>query len=425
MMKNKWFTTIIGLLLIIGMASVALGLVNGRGRRGVTASTVTLVQTAQNQPAQSSAAQLVGNYSGAIKLNVTVGGVYSDTLATPPAPGAGTPTPPDLGSIDLSLQLSQADNALTGYVSLDKTLVYSVEHTLGAGAASVKIGPYLNGSFDGVNLTVQSEKVALIVSGRTVQRQFRLTGTSTASDGGQISGEYRETLWGYTSVPVTVIGSFTLQRPGFGSNVPVTSSQAPDAGADTATTAQGAAITLNVLANDSVANGGALIITSVSKPQFGTATTNGQTVTYTPNTNFVGNDNFSYFVSDGKGGTATGSVSITVNGPGGTSQAPTAANDTATTASGNAVTIDVLANDGNPNGDLLTITIDGPPSHGTAAVNNGKLLYTPNAGFTGTDSLTYIISDGKGGTATATVTITVTPGSQSTGRALYLPLIRR
>jgi len=425
MMKNKWFTTIIGLLLIVGMASVALGLGHWRGLRSATASSVTLAQAAQTQPAQSGTAPIVGAYSGTVKLNVTVGGVYSDTLATPPPPAAGTPPPPDLGSIDLSLQLAQAANALTGYVSLEKTLVYSVEHTLGTGAAGVKIGPYLNGTFDGINLTVQSEKVALVVSGRTVQRQFRLTGTSTASDGGQLSGEYRETLWGYTNVPVTVIGNFTLQRPGFGSAVPVASNKVPDVVADTATTAQGAAVTINVLTNDTDANGGALTITSVSKPQFGTASTNGQTVTYMPNANFVGNDSFSYIVSDGQGGTATGSVTITVNEPGGSNQLPTAANDTATTTSGNAVTIDVLANDADPNGDILAITSDGPPSHGTAAVDNGKIIYTPNVDFTGTDSFTYIVSDGKGGTATATVTINVTSGGQTSGNKVYLPIVRR
>ncbi|MCL4858349.1 MAG: tandem-95 repeat protein [Caldilineaceae bacterium] len=415
-MKNRWFTLAMGLLLMIGLSIVALGAVNWRGQRGAPASSVILAQPAQSQPAESGAAQIAGNYSGAVKLDVTVGGVFSNTLATPPPPGAGTPTPPDLGSIDLSLQLTQTGNALSGYVSLDKTLVYSVEHTLGTGANSIKIGPYVNGGFDGTNLTLQSEKVTLVVSGRTVQRQFRLTGTSTASDGGQVSGEYRETLWGYASVPVTVIGSFTLQRPGFGSNVPLPSNQAPTVVADTATTTQGVAVTINVLANDSDPDGDALTITSVSKPQFGAATTNGQTVTYTPNANFVGNDTFSYVVSDGKGGAATGSVTITVTGPGGPNRAPTAANDTATTPAGVAVTIDVLANDSDPDGDALTITIDGPPSHGAATVNNGKVVYTPQAGFTGTDRFTYIVSDGKGGTASATVTITVT-GSGNPNRA--------
>jgi hypothetical protein len=276
MMKNKWFTMAMGLLLMVGLASVALGMVNLHGLRSATASTVTLAQAAQNSPGQSNAAQLAGNYSGAVKLNVTVVGVFSDTLAMPPAPGAGDPIPPDLGSIDLSLQLSQTSNALSGYVNLDKTLVFGAEHTLGSGASSLKIGPYVNGTFDGTNLVLQSERVSIVASGRTVQRQFRITGKIAKSDGSQISGEYRETLWGYTSVPVTVIGTFTLQRPVFGSSVPVTSNKAPDVVADSATTAPGAVVIINVLANDSTTNGSTLTITSVSQPQFGTATTSSR-----------------------------------------------------------------------------------------------------------------------------------------------------
>jgi hypothetical protein len=79
-----------------------------------------------------------------------------------------------------------------------------------------------------------------------------------------------------------------------------------------ATTPQGVAVTLSVLANDSDANGDALTVTSVSKPQFGAATTDGQRVTYTPGATFVGTDSFSYFVSDGRGGVATGSVTVSV-----------------------------------------------------------------------------------------------------------------
>ena len=73
----------------------------------------------------------------------------------------------------------------------------------------------------------------------------------------------------------------------------------------------------------------------------------------------------------------------------------------------------------------MSISIDGPPSNGTATVENGKIVYTPNSGFTGTDTFTYIVSDGKGETATATVTVTVTLTGQPGGNALYLPLIRR
>lgn len=406
-MKNKWFAMAMGLLLMAGISGVALGLVHWLELRGAPFTSITLTQPAQNQPTQIDANQFVGAYSGVVKLNTTVTGVYSDTLATPPPPGAGTPPPPDLGSIDLSLTLSQTNSALSGYVSLDKTLVYSVEHTLGSGASAVKIGPYLSGVVNGSNINVQSEKISLTVDGRALQRQFRLLSTSVTNNGAQLEGEYRETLWGYTSAPITVIGAFTLQRAGANAITPVLAPTAPNVVADTGTTTQGQAVTINVLSNDSAANGGTLTITAVGKPQFGTATTDGKTVTYTPNANFTGTDTFSYVASDGKGGTSTGSVTVIVNGPGGANQPPTATNDTATTAPGVAILIDVLANDSDPNGDPLSISIDGAPQHGTAVVQNGKVLYTPNSGFSGTDNFTYVASDDKGGTATALVTITV------------------
>ncbi|MEZ4617698.1 MAG: hypothetical protein R2867_19590 [Caldilineaceae bacterium] len=71
----------------------------------------------------------MGDYGGVVNLEATVIGVYSDTLNIPPAEAG---TSPDLGSIDLSIALSQNNSAINGYVTLDKTLVYSVEHTLGS-----------------------------------------------------------------------------------------------------------------------------------------------------------------------------------------------------------------------------------------------------------------------------------------------------
>lgn len=224
---------------------------------------------------------------------------------------------------------------------------------------------------------------------------------------------------------MTVLGTFTLQRPVFDQNAPDTSNKTPDAVADSTVTGQGAAVTLNVVANDTDANGAALTVISVSKPQFDTATTNGQNVTYTPNAAFVGEDHFTYLVSDGKGAQAAGSVTVTVNGAGGPNQPPTAGNDNVGTTPGTALTINVLGNDSDPNGDALLITIDSQPAHGTAVVQNGQIVYTPTVDYTDTDSFTYIVSDGKGGTAKATVTITISASGQPGKGALYLPLVWR
>jgi hypothetical protein len=103
---------------------------------------------------------------------------------------------------------------------------------------------------------------------------------------------------------------------------------------------------------------------------------------------------------------AFASVSGTSNNP------PVAVGDSATTPSGTPVTLNVLANDSDPDNDPLTVSGATAPAHGAAAVNaDNTITYTPAAGYTGPDSFTYTIGDGRGGTASGAVSITVTsPG---------------
>ena len=314
MMKHTWFNITIAGALMLSLVVMITPMFSVRGMARPTAALAVQPQTIDAAAVGANAAQLVGDYSGAVKLQFTAAGVYSDTLATPPPPAAGQPEPPDMGAIDLALHLSQNGSALSGYVSLDKTLVFAAAHTIQNSGAALKIGPYVNGSFNGTNLTLVSERVAATLSGQPIQRQFRLSGAISASDGSRISGEYRETMWGATHQPVTVVGAFTLQRPVFATGAPDTSNKAPNTVADNAATPRGIAVTINVLANDTDPNGDALTITAVSKPQFGAATTNGQNVTYTPKAGFAGQDSFSYFVSDGHGNTTAGSVTVIVGG---------------------------------------------------------------------------------------------------------------
>jgi Bacterial Ig domain len=91
-----------------------------------------------------------------------------------------------------------------------------------------------------------------------------------------------------------------------------------------------------------------------------------------------------------------------------TNRAPIANPDTATTKPATPVTINVLANDSDPDGDPLTVTTVTDPPRGTATRNaDNTVTYRPDCGFTGTDMFTYTISDGRGGTASALVTVTV------------------
>ena len=179
---------------------------------------------------------------------------------------------------------------------------------------------------------------------------------------------------------------------------------APIAQDDARSTPEDTAVTIDVLANDTDPDGDALAITAVSAPQNGTATAVSAGVRYTPDANFSGTDTFTYTISDGNGATATATVTVTVTP---VNDAPVARDDARSTPEDTAVTIDVLANDSDPDGDALAITAVGRPQNGTAVEVDGQIRYTPQAGFSGTDTFTYTVADEEGATATATVTVTV------------------
>ncbi|HET8645365.1 MAG TPA: cadherin-like domain-containing protein, partial [Vicinamibacteria bacterium] len=93
---------------------------------------------------------------------------------------------------------------------------------------------------------------------------------------------------------------------------------------------------------------------------------------------------------------------------------PEARDDVAATRPGTPVAIDALANDSDPQGDALRVVRIGAPAQGTAAVGTGGLVtYIPAAGFEGTDTFTYTVSDGLWGTDQAAVTVTVTADNQA------------
>lgn len=177
----------------------------------------------------------------------------------------------------------------------------------------------------------------------------------------------------------------------------------PDAVDDAAVTSPGAALTVEVLANDTDADGDAIFVTSVTDPSHGTATHDGAVVSYAPDAGFSGVDHFFYTISDGFGGSDVAQVTINVNA------SPVAGADSVTIWEDQARTIDVLANDSDPDGDALTVISAGSASHGSTTLNaDGTITYVPNADFHGTDGFAYTVSDAHGATSTATVTVTVT-----------------
>jgi outer membrane protein OmpA-like peptidoglycan-associated protein len=181
--------------------------------------------------------------------------------------------------------------------------------------------------------------------------------------------------------------------------------RAPLAQNDSATVARDSSDNaINVLANDSDPDGDALSISAVGTPAHGSASIAGNAIRYTPTAGYVGSDSFSYTISDGQGGSAQATVTITVV------DAPPIANpDSASTGPGRPVTLNVLANDSDPEGGPLSVVALGTPANGSATFSaDGSVTYTPNAGFVGTDTFSYTVRDQAGNQAQGQVTISVT-----------------
>ncbi|HEY0230260.1 MAG TPA: Ig-like domain-containing protein, partial [Dokdonella sp.] len=179
----------------------------------------------------------------------------------------------------------------------------------------------------------------------------------------------------------------------------------PLAQADSATTVEGQSVSINVLANDSDPDGDRLGISTVTQPAHGSAAIAGGQVTYTPAAGYSGSDSFRYSASDGRGGSATAQVSVTVGAR--PDQPPLARDDNANVAFGQSASIDVLANDTDADGDTLAIVAVGIPLHGSATLSGHAIVYRAAPGYSGSDRFTYTISDGRGGSASASVVISV------------------
>ena len=183
------------------------------------------------------------------------------------------------------------------------------------------------------------------------------------------------------------------------------SNRAPTALADTATTTYGTQVTIQVLSNDTDPDNDLLTLIDNTNGTNGTVSFSDSAITYKPNAGFSGEDSFSYTITDGHGHTAIGQVKVTVGAA--PNRAPTAVTDTVTTNYGEAITINVLSNDTDPENDTLTVTGNTQASNGTVTRSGNTFTYTPRSGFSGADSFSYTISDGKGNSATGTVNITV------------------
>jgi hypothetical protein len=191
-------------------------------------------------------------------------------------------------------------------------------------------------------------------------------------------------------------------------SAPAIAGASPVAVDDNLTTKLNTPGTAFVLDNDTDPDGDELIVTGSTDPAHGTAVCDQfGDCDYTPVAGYLGSDSFDYTVSDGNGGTDVGTVHVTVvaNSP------PVAVDDALTTKLGTQETAFVLDNDTDADDDTLTVTGNTDPPHGTATCgSSGSCSYTPDAGYLGSDSFDYTVSDGTAAD-TGAVDVTVVANS--------------
>ncbi|MCC2606356.1 Ig-like domain-containing protein [Planctobacterium marinum] len=184
--------------------------------------------------------------------------------------------------------------------------------------------------------------------------------------------------------------------------ITINGNRAPGARSDSATTTDDTPIEIDVLANDTDVDGDTLTIQSATVDVGDVAITANNTLLYTPADGFDGLATITYVVADSFGETDTATVSVVVDG----NQSPQAMDDSVTTEYQTAVTISVLDNDMDVDGDTLTV-VSAQASSGSVVINaDQSLTFTPASGFSGTVAITYVISDGEL-TDEGTVSVTV------------------
>jgi gliding motility-associated-like protein len=166
------------------------------------------------------------------------------------------------------------------------------------------------------------------------------------------------------------------------------------ANADAVNTNEDFPILISVLTNDIFIPTN-VVISINSNPSNGTLVLNANnTFLYTPNPNFNGTDTFIYSLGRSSGPSICDTALVTLN-VAAVNDAPIATNDTLITTLGNPNSGNVLSNDADVDGPLLTATVSVLPLNGSLIFNaNGAYTYTPNAGFLGNDTITYIVCDG-------------------------------
>ncbi len=187
--------------------------------------------------------------------------------------------------------------------------------------------------------------------------------------------------------------------------------QAPMADAQSVSTPEDTRVDIVLTGSDP--EGDPLTFSLVTTPTHGTLSGVAPDLSYTPEANYNGADSFTFVANDGYQDSAPATVSIEVTP---VNDAPQADPQSVTTYVYHPVNITLTGSD--VDGDSMTFRVVVSPTHGSLSGQGPDLVYTPNAGYNGPDSFSFVANDGTVDSAPAGVEISVNP-------AVYVPLVFR
>ncbi|MCA0982865.1 tandem-95 repeat protein [Halobacillus yeomjeoni] len=394
----------------IGFDSFTIEVSDGKGGTATTTVDIHIKEPVNQLP-------VVGNYKVKAEHNQSVNGRVSGTDPDGDSLTYSKGSSPSHGTVEIHSDGNWSYSPSNNYVGEDhfEVLVSDGKGGTATSTVSINVEPPVNLLPTVDNYTVKTE-LNKAVSGKVVGKDADgdpLTYSIKTSPGHGTTEVTKDGSWTYQpSTDYKGIDQFSIEvNDGKGGvvtssitvNVSEPANHAPTVENYNMTTRENNAVSGKVSGIDS--DGDSLSYTNGSGPEHGKVSVNiDGSWTYTPLQGYTGMDSFTINVSDGKGGTSFSTISINVLEP--INQLPTINNHNEKTEQNHSVSGKVEGKDSD--GDALTYSAGESPSHGAAEVNDdGSWTYTPQEDFSGTDSFTIQVSDGRGGVATSTILINV------------------
>lgn len=193
----------------------------------------------------------------------------------------------------------------------------------------------------------------------------------------------------------------------------------PTAAPDQASGAENERLIVDVLVNDSDPGGLALSIEAVQQGEYGVTSVEDDQVVYEPRPDFDGEDSFEYTVANAKGERASAVVTVTILGD---DDPPVTAGDVVVLSLDRPFALNVLDNDHDPEGGVLTATLTVRPEvGGMSLTREGEVQFVPPAGFNGGVSFEYVAHDEGGSSTPGSGWITVYDSATEEAPAVVLP----